>query len=420
GIALVLLCGIVLYYFSRMKLSLAPLTITVDFFQVLGRQASIAIPWGSGTSAALRWSALLDFDLELMAPECVINVDFTTTWLAVNVMPLAGIVVLAVFHFGRGRRGNRTGWLDLSEARIRTFLSSVMLLCQLVYMVLVVKALAALDCVSIPGGRQVLESSSSIVCWESKEHMPLMIGGAVAVLVYAIGIPLAFMWAMQRARDPHRSQSSRAFWVAVTAPLSARFRPSHTSWILVIMVRKALIAAGVILQSTRPIMQLTLSIFVLAVALALQMRHRPYDTMSKVLVEECGHARLKGIVARARRRVRSQGQTRAPSTGDQISPTQGTAQAAAPSAWKQDTFVGVAARMADANVMEESSLLASIMVVAAGQMFLAADVSAQQNLGLPDWSLALLDAGVVCVTAGSGLYITIITIVAAWIVNHQR
>ncbi|MDP2324443.1 MAG: hypothetical protein Q8N51_10480, partial [Gammaproteobacteria bacterium] len=237
------------YVASRMRLSLAPFTISVDFFQILGRQATVDVPWGKATKAGLQWTAMFDFDLQLMAPECVVKVGYSVTWFIVNLAPIAALVVLAIWHASKhvqGVRGQRV-----------QFLSRFFIICQLGYMVLVLKALAAIDCMRLPDGRYVLEANPQMECWTSEEHMPLMVGGGVAIAVYVIGILVVFNAAILAAQKEAGSGARlgrTAFWQQSTTVLSARFVPEHPRWVLIIMTRKMLIAAGVVMQSGRPVL----------------------------------------------------------------------------------------------------------------------------------------------------------------------
>lgn len=316
---------------AALKLSLAPLTITVDFFQVLGRQTSIDAHWSSNSATVLNWASLFDFDLQLAAPECVVDVDYAQTWIATMAVPWGGLVALAIGH--AIVHGMKEG---------QRLLANILLLCQLAYMALVLKTLQALDCVTLQTGEQVLEVSPDIVCWTSDRHRPLIILGGAAVVLYVVGIPAAFLAALESFRRARRRESLRhtRWWSRATAPLARRFRATHPRWILVIMARKALLATGVVLQTTRPGMQLTLTMSVLAASLFVQAKQRPYGPLLDF--------RRRGL-----------------------------------------------GRVANANLMEEASLVASLVVVAGGLAFNAAHAAELQGVPLgPRW-LVLLDVVVI-------------------------
>lgn len=305
----------------------------------------------------LNWTSVFDFDLQLAAPECVADVDDVQTWMATMALPWLGLAALATGHLilRRLKEGQR-------------LLANVLLLCQLAYMALVLNTLQALDCVTLQTGEQVLEVSPDIVCWSSDRHRPLIVLGGFALLVYVAGIPAMFLAALEYFRRASRRGDLRRtrWWGRATAPLARRFKASHPRWILVIMTRKALLAAGVVLQTTRPGMQLTLTMSVLAASLFLQAKQRPYGP----LLDDPRRGRL--------------------------------------------------GRIADANLMEEASLVASLVVVAGGLAFNAAHTAALEGAPLgPRW-LTLLDVVVIGSIGTCTVFVLLLTVLASRHVGMTR
>lgn len=261
---------------TRRKLSMVLFTIAVDFFQILGRQAAVNIQWGDGTRAALSWTNAFDFNVELLAPECVANIEYGATWGITMMLPLVLLLVLLCVHVVKVWRGDRQ--TEAAKHPILSFLPQVLLLCQMLYIVLCEKSFEVLDCITLPDGAMVLEANPRMTCWEG-EHVALAAGGAAGVLVYVFGIPAFFWRCMVLAR--RNTCTDKAVWQRAVAPITARFRSNHQQWMLLIMARKFALAATGILNSTRPGFQLAFASAILCGSLSLQASVRPYRNLSR-------------------------------------------------------------------------------------------------------------------------------------------
>lgn len=378
---------------SRSRLSITPITIAVDFFQTVGRQATTRVPWPGGARTVLSWSGVLDFELELLAPECVADVSYTAKWYAVVLVPLGLLLLLAGVYLARGvalgvSRRLRPGRRRSSSSR-RALVSNVLLLCQLLYMVLVVKALTALDCQELPDGSSVLEASADIACWSSSTHLLLAAGGVAALALYGAGIPLLFVGALRRTR---REKDRRGFWHAATAPLAARFRDAYPWWILVIMLRKSLVAAVAMLHTSRPTLQQCLNMMVLGVALAVQFRFRPYRLMARGWRQSL----------QVRKSLGDPGQQTGLPPGVQTPLRERALEA-----------------LTDGNVMEESALTAAFMVTSAGMMFLALEEARREQAPMPAAVSGLLDTCIVLLMSLSALWVVAATLASMVYVNSK-
>lgn len=94
----VCLMGAVAVVIVRMGISLAPLTISVDFFQVLSRILTVRARWSSTTREVLKFANVFTMDVEVMAPECFVETSYLDTWKGVMVFPLLCVTVLMVVH----------------------------------------------------------------------------------------------------------------------------------------------------------------------------------------------------------------------------------------------------------------------------------------------------------------------------------
>lgn len=250
-VAGVVAAGVLLVVVIRSGMSLAPLTIGMDYFQVLARVASVRARWSGRAVSLLRWSSAFELDVELLAPECFVKADFFNVWTSMMAMPLvagAGLVIVHVILSLRGelaeriRVGNgcrrRQAWREIVEDQTRRLLSEILLLLQVVYVQLSVRALSALDCTPLADGTAVLDASPNVRCWEGP-HKALIPRAIVAIAVYVLGVPLLFAlvlrWVRKTARKEGGARSAAEKGVAAELgggsgePLPAQ-RAARRSW----------------------------------------------------------------------------------------------------------------------------------------------------------------------------------------------
>lgn len=85
--------------------------------------------------------------VQLLAPECVVKVDYAATWMAV------AVACLAMGDDGKARD---------------QFASRALLVGRVMYVVLCQKALEVVVCVRLSGGKQVLEASpEAVLVWRA-------------------------------------------------------------------------------------------------------------------------------------------------------------------------------------------------------------------------------------------------------------
>lgn len=392
---------------TRLKLSLAPLTIAVDFFQILGRQAGIDAEWSLPALSALRWSALVDFDLQFAAPECVVKVSYLQTWGSVIATPLLGMLAIVLGRAVMLVAARRS--VERRRHHLSRMLSDVLLLLQLMYMVLVTKVMEAFDCREVATGVWVLEAEASIQCWQPGDHSVLLTVGSFAFVGYVLCIPLLFVLVLSRAR---RGSSDVLDWQSAVVPLSERFKGSHSRWILVVMARKALIATVVIMQSSRPGLQLACTGCVLAVGLYMQGLARPYHPQG--MVQRSERAVVEEMLRHAQRRrglQRSSASSMLTSGSSPKSP--GSRGVRGHRSRLQHPRAST--RLLDPNFMEETSLVASLLVITFGMTYLAADRAAADDVPLQSWMLRALDMVTLIVLALSAVYMMGMIALTTWL-----
>lgn len=493
GVALVVVAAAAAFV-VRSGISLAPLTIGMDYFQTLSRISTVRADWTPMSQDMLSLTRVFELDVEMTAPECFVETSFTQTWTAVMAMPFVLTALLVATHVllflassirtdqirvpvnraspetgqrapqehasARGwprvvdstgpsrRNGSGAGSGPAAEvipsasymrrlskwetaglaARLhaRRLGAELLLLLQVLYVQLSVKALTAIDCTSLPNGQQALDASPDIICWQG-EHAALVGRASVAIAGYVLGIPLLFavvlgrlMRLRQRLRARHAAIASAAgqpklshrlpgslqiFAVQyfqqsslerrvesieqVASSLFKRFGAEHTQWILVIMLRKVLLAAATVLSSSRPGVQLALFAGVLFCAMLAQIRKSPYARLSP-RAPDAVHMRGQGKISWIKRARNMRGRktlvaARRHSVGRSIQST-----------------LREAAR--DPNVMEQTSIIASLAVVLAAMLYYAGSTAAADGYPLDPRAMILLDFTLIAIVASVSLY----------------
>lgn len=489
-------------FIVRSGISLAPLTIGLDYFQTLSRISSIRADWSPVSEGMLSITRVFELDVEMTAPECFVNTSFTQTWTAVMAMPFLLTGLLTTAHIllflgsiiqakpirvpvrdahnsrngGRGRGADgevgvrhvqdppdppiavrtmsrpavgtsgRDAMSPQSAAKMRTrrltsweiaklaallnarrLGAELLLLFQVLYVQLSVKALTAIDCTTLPNGKQALDASPDMICWQG-EHVELAGRAGIAIAGYLLGIPILFTVVLNRLvrmrrrlrarhaemegatgqpKTSHRLPDSlQRFAVQylqannlersvetieqVASSLFKRFHAENTRWILVIMLRKVLLAAATVLSSSRPGVQLALFAGVLFCAMLAQIHVSPYAPLEPQ-VPDAVHSRTGGrlsFIKRARRMKREKNLALARRRGH----------------FGHNLLATLRKSVKNPNTMEQTSIVASVAVVLSAMLYYTGSISAKDGYPLNSSAMILLDVTFVFIVATVSLY----------------
>jgi len=208
GLALVALLGVA-NVLMRLGSSLAPLTIALDYFQVLGRFGGMDLEWSNSTTSLLSSFEVLELNVQFAAPECFVRAGFTAKWLGVQAVPVVcGALLAAQYGAWLAVRGRGLA-SDARAAQRERVLGVMLLMLQVLYITLVGTTLEAFDCNELPDGSRVLAADTTIECG-GVEQSRLQSLGAAAAAVYVCGIPALFWWCLRRARSLIKAAMDRA------------------------------------------------------------------------------------------------------------------------------------------------------------------------------------------------------------------
>lgn len=292
----------------KLNINLAPLTIAVDYFQVLSNVGRFDVHWPAGPSSMLTMFSLADFNVEVAAPECFVGVNFTRDWLVVASLPCLCAALLVSYHIMWRCCMGRHATASSVRRHWDTRIGEILLLLQVMYLTIAGKALQLFNCTELVDGSVVLNAAPYIRCWErGSEHVGLVVMGSVAALVYVAGIPVLFWrvlrWARQQeqvwmavapqqlrvasmtvlaASSTSLTEEQASAWlgvrrsIRVAGNLRQRFRSEKGHWLLVVMARKLALVCAFVFFSSLPQTQIAVVAIVLLVALELHHRHLPY------------------------------------------------------------------------------------------------------------------------------------------------
>jgi hypothetical protein len=356
AVIIFMVAGGIAFYFNRKRINLGFIAQAVDFFQVLSIFANSKVPWPPVLKRFFKILSAFNFNIEVVAPECLIpDISYKSKWIFIVCAPLViaamfltvYAVQLAYKRIFKGRSGARL------QSHAGGLVSTFLMICYMLYLYEVRTTLEVLSCSPAEPpeynsrGKPVLYmlAASEPCSLPGGAHMTLLPWAGLAFAVYGMGYPLFVFFVLCRRKNRERimeDQLLRAHGKGddkLTNPrgyeirkhyrnLYYQFKPESFFWMLCILGRKFFLAVTFIIFSRNGPFQLALALLVLFFAFAAQVRWKPYMSPSDhrfVLLEfqsgkTAQHVRLQERVAHAMRLGRksvfsNSVQAEAPSTG---------------------------------------------------------------------------------------------------------
>lgn len=290
---------------------MAFLSIGVDYFQVLAIFRRSKVSWPDEIREIFRILSLFNFNLDITAPECAIpNLDYDAKWGFVQSLPLGAGAILLLLHFVQWFRKrcilNRKG--KGNHDHVHVLISTALVLFYYMYLYLLRMQLEVFNCLPTdpPDGHTYADFVSPTCgglcrCDEDGGLHSIMMPRAVAAFfAYSLGFPLVVGFLMWRYRM--HMQADQLFR-ALEAPdkesvigknvyvvrqrfhkLYYHFKPDYYFWLLLILMRKFMIAFTSLMFNRNPSFQMSIALLVMFGCFALQVKYEPY--MSNVEMED--------------------------------------------------------------------------------------------------------------------------------------
>jgi len=336
------------WFLNRKQVNIAFLTIGLDYIQVISIFASTRVAWPQQIKDLFRILSAFNLNIEIIAPECAFKgITYKQKWGMIMALPIAVFALLLVIHFStivyavliKGQSSR-----NLVRTTASPLIAMGQVLMYFLYLYITRSVFDVMTCRS-PDPAEYDSKGNAILymagvyerCGVSGGTQLTLLGPAIAALViYVLGYPIAIGYNLYKHQDlVMEDQLLRAKRVGddrLTNPNALEFRrrfsrayyqfkPECFLWVLVILLRKFLIAISSLIFNTNQNFQMAAMLLVLFLAYAMQVRFFPYmgpKNFDEVLkqheeaVRQCNplHLRLaatlSGIQARGKRQSRTQ------------------------------------------------------------------------------------------------------------------
>uniref|UniRef100_A0A061S044 Metabotropic glutamate receptor 2/3 n=1 Tax=Tetraselmis sp. GSL018 TaxID=582737 RepID=A0A061S044_9CHLO len=305
--------------------------LTLIFFQNASTIGSFSLDWSEALERGpFNVLGILNFDVDFFNPDCLSTSTYTA-WsyghalVLQLLLPLAVAAALALFCLastaavrlrealaqhqvapdGGPQGAGGSAWRALGlfgiatsregiEAKKDSAWATVASFVNVIYHTLTLKCLEVFRCEELPDGSSFLSRAPGVECGTAY-HRIYMAMGVLGLVVYSVGIPLAFMVILEygRVHDLFSQErfSSRFGW------LYLRYEKDWYFWELVIMARRVLLVAILVFAPHLPSVQILLGNAVICMAIAGHFYARPFIRRSTDQLEMVSVAALFGVLS---------------------------------------------------------------------------------------------------------------------------
>jgi hypothetical protein len=411
------------WYLNKKKFNLAFISIGVDYFQVLAIFSGTDIAWPREILEFFRFLRMFNLNIDIAAPECMIpNLEYEFKWYLTMLIPPAAFVLFSFKHiaticgkkFIQGRRSGLNRGID-------SIVANFLIMFYYMYLSLTRRTLDIFNCnPTTPSDGFTYTEFTSLEC-SGRGGLCRCGEGIQARLVppavlffflYCMGFPVFILYTVQlnkklkylikedqmlRAGDTGDDEATNpnALWVRHRYhKIYYHFKPGKTYWILLIVMRKFMIAFAGLMFRGNPGFQLAVILLVLFTCYVAQVKHRPYMSSSErdqvleahAIKAQDGHAWHKKMSHRISVALRKQQQK---------------AKYATKNKKKGFSMQKATQYIFDYNTVEMILLACSVLVCLAGIMFESDRFAGREDLG---WQRSIITAGVFMVISFSMIY----------------
>ena len=300
--------GLAFYVLHTKDVNTAIFSIGVDYFQIVALFSRARIKWPRALKALFRMFSFFNFNIDLAAPECIAVFEYDQKWMLVEGVPLLifAIMIVAVFTkfaikaFKRYVLHQRLNSGRKLCRHASALVGLTFLLIYYLYLSLTKYTLDIFNCnpMSPPefeNGIMVtyLDATFEQCYVEGGMHERLVGMAYVSMFVYTLGFPLttavllflyrkeAFADQLLRAQDLGKRRQTNDNWEVrkMFGKLYYMFKPHKFYWVVIIIMRKAMIAFTSLMFKKNPAFQLAMALLIMFMAYAAQVLHRPYMSM---------------------------------------------------------------------------------------------------------------------------------------------
>ncbi|CAK0896286.1 unnamed protein product [Prorocentrum cordatum] len=211
-------------------------SLTITLVQQLGVVSLLEdVRWMDPISTLLDAAQLLMFDLEVLHVSCMFRFSPLGSFIVQLSILAQCVVVLLITHVLLSLFYYR----EPIRQRNSALVASIGTIFMVVYISVVTAVLGPFQCLEHPNGKWTIRGFPSVVCWETGEHISMIVVATVAVQV-----PLAFFAFCTRATAmyPRKMLEGNTWFLETYNWLFFRFRPEVHWYTLVNMGRSLVLA----------------------------------------------------------------------------------------------------------------------------------------------------------------------------------
>jgi len=303
----ILAIGIGAYFVAKADIQIAPLSLSLDFAQVLAILARSKVPWPPIVLDIFRVLSAFNLNIDIVAPQCLVpNVGYIAQWTAVMMLPLAALALFGLCHVSLYLYKvcvlGRTKDKRCNHYPILLMMGSGML--YVMYLQLTRTILDVWNCspTTPPDGKLYLSVVFEECGLPGGVQMTLLPFAIIAFCVYTVAYPAAVATLLYRSRDlvvedqllrarglgKERSTNPNAFDTRKSLhKLYYYFKPNYAPyWIMFVLLRKFGVAVVSLLFVNNAAYQLATLLLVIFLSYTAQVYVMPYmsrDDMTDVI-----------------------------------------------------------------------------------------------------------------------------------------
>ncbi len=264
-------------------------SMMVTYLQLVASVKSLGLKWSAASETVLQATTPLNFNLQSIAPECDMKVDYESRWLSGQLFPLIVVMMIGLVKVLSGvlsgvteKAMSHTKWSVTREQvtmSMKGFISSSLKIVLLLYLSLVNSTLNVFDCVSRGDGKSVLVSEPSIMCEVSEDEVygRLRALAIVFSILYVFGIPLLVLFLLLWSRSTGPETPVKLLVRDSVVFLLEPYKPDYYYWKLIEMVRKvSIVFLPRLISSEYPELQGTILILLFGTFILHKYFARPY------------------------------------------------------------------------------------------------------------------------------------------------
>jgi hypothetical protein len=137
-----------------------------------------------------------------------------------------------------------------------------------VYNSLCVKSFDTFSCIRLRDNSFVMITAPQIVCWESSEHVGMVVLSGISIAVYVCGIPLFVFTVLVYADKYHKLKDP--LWLKVFGKFYVSYEPAYYLWELILLFRRFAFCLCMVVFRTNPFAQAGIAIFTIVVCTLFQ------------------------------------------------------------------------------------------------------------------------------------------------------